>query len=85
MKHTAPPGHRPASELLPEQRWSATAETEGTEPPADPGPPHGDDRPDWGRRVREWAAQLGDWVDALLPAPRPVPVPVPVRVRRRRR
>lgn len=42
-------------------------------------------RVDWGQRLKEWAAQVGDWVEALLPAPEPVLIPVPVPVRRRRR
>ncbi len=56
------------------------AEPSETEPVKDAGR-------DWGARVRGWATQVGDWLDALLPAPSPPPVlmPIPVRTRRRRR
>ena len=59
------------------------------QPPADTDPAEGrpaeDETADWRSRVREWASQLGDWVDALLPTPHPTPVLVPVPVRNRRR
>ncbi len=61
--------------------WMSADEPSESEPD-----PSKDAPVDWGARVREWATQLGDWVDALLPTPSPAPVlvPVPVRTRRRR-
>lgn len=40
---------------------------------------------DWGARLREWGAKVGDLVEALFPSPEPPLVPIPVPVRRRHR
>lgn len=66
-------------------RWAGMSETPAPPDERDKPAPPPDDRSDWGDRVRDWAAKLGDWLDALLPAPQPAPVPIPIPVRNRRR